>query len=109
MFQTIVVGTNWSDTAEVAFVKALEIARADDARLHVVSAHDPAPTPIVGGSASPAAAPDFQTDIALERMLERLGAGDVDVRQHTVASEPAEAILAVAEEVDADLIVVGNR
>jgi nucleotide-binding universal stress UspA family protein len=109
MFGTIVVGTDWSDTAEVAVVKALEVARAGGAELHVVTAHDPAPTPVVGGSASLAGAPDFQTDVALDRMLERLGAGDVDVRQHTVASEPADAILGVADEVGADLIVVGNQ
>jgi nucleotide-binding universal stress UspA family protein len=109
MFQTIVIGTDWSDTAEVAMVKAVELARADGARLHVVTAHDPAPTPVVGGSASPAGAPDFQTDVALDRMLERLGAGDVETRQHTVASAPADAILEVAARVEADLIVVGNQ
>jgi nucleotide-binding universal stress UspA family protein len=109
MFERIVVGTDWSDTAEVAVVKALDVARAGGARLHVVTAHDPAPTPVVGGSASPAGAPDFQTDVALDRMLERLGARDLDVRQHTVASEAADAILGVADEVGADLIVVGNQ
>jgi len=38
MFRTIVVGTNWSDTADVAFAKAVELARLGGGRLHVVSA-----------------------------------------------------------------------
>jgi nucleotide-binding universal stress UspA family protein len=109
VFRTIVVGTNWSDTADVAFAKAIELARANDAALHVVTAHDPSPAPVVGGAARPAAGPDFQSDIALERRLERLGGKGLRVRQHSATSEPAEAILETAREVDADLIVVGNR
>ena len=38
MFRTIVVGTDWSDTADVAFAKAVELARLGGASLHVVSA-----------------------------------------------------------------------
>jgi nucleotide-binding universal stress UspA family protein len=109
VFRTIVVGTNWSDTADVAFAKALDLARTNRAALHVVTAHDPSPAPVVGGAAAPAGGPDFQSDIALERALERLGGEDVDVRQHGATSEPADAILETAREVGADLIVVGNK
>jgi nucleotide-binding universal stress UspA family protein len=113
MFATIVVGTNWSETAEVAFVKALELARSGGAHLHVVTASPPSPPPASGGSAGASAAaaigPDFQADVVLERTLERLGADDVEVQQHASTAEPGEAILAVAERVGADLIVVGNK
>jgi nucleotide-binding universal stress UspA family protein len=109
MFETIVVGTNWSDSADVAFARALELARSNAAALHVVTAHDPSPAPVVGGAAAPAAGQDFQSDVVLERALERLGAPDVQVRQHTSTAEPGQAILQVAEEVGADLIVVGNK
>jgi nucleotide-binding universal stress UspA family protein len=113
MFATIVVGTNWSETAEVAFVKALELARTGGGRLHVVTAAPPSPPPASGSSAGASAAasigPDFQADVVLEQTLERLGANDVDVRQHTSTAEPGEAILTVAAEVGADLIVVGNK
>jgi nucleotide-binding universal stress UspA family protein len=112
MFETIVVGTNWSETAEIALVKALELARLHDARLHVVAAHQPGPAPVArGGTARGAGATgaDFQADVVLDRTLDRLGAEGVAVEQHTAAAEPADAILAVAEQVRADLIIVGNK
>ena len=62
-----------------------------------------------GARAAPAAGPDFQSDIVLERALERLGAADFEVQQHTSTAEPGQAILEVAQEVGADLIVVGNK
>jgi nucleotide-binding universal stress UspA family protein len=113
MFTTIVVGTNWSETAEVALIKALELTRSGGGRLHVVTASPPGPAPAAGRSAGASAGrslgPGFQADVVLEQTLERLGARDVDVQQHTATAEPGEAILAVAEEVGADLIVVGNQ
>jgi nucleotide-binding universal stress UspA family protein len=113
MFTTVVVGTNWSDTAEIAFVKALELARSAGGRLHVVTASPPTRPPVsgrsAGASASRSLGPDFQADVVLEQTLERLGAQDLEVEQHTVTAEPGDAIVAVAEQVGADLIVVGNR
>jgi nucleotide-binding universal stress UspA family protein len=113
MFTTVVVGTNWSDTAEVAFVKALELARQGGGRLHVVTASSQSPPPASGpaaaASGSGSLGPEFQADVVLERTLDRLGANDVDVRQHTLTADPGDAIIAVAEQVGADLIVVGNK
>jgi nucleotide-binding universal stress UspA family protein len=113
MFTTVVVGTDWSDTAEVAFVKALELARGGGGRLHVVTATPQSPPPAsgrtAGASVSETLGPGFQADVVLERTLDRLGANDVDVRQHTTTADPGEAILAVADQVGADLIVVGNK
>jgi nucleotide-binding universal stress UspA family protein len=113
MFRTIVVGTNFSDTAEIALVKALELARVNGARLHVVTASPPSVPPASGSSAGASGGqwmgPDFQADVALERTLERVRAGDVDVQQHTLAADPGDAILNVADDVGADLIVVGNK
>jgi nucleotide-binding universal stress UspA family protein len=113
MFTTIVVGTDWSDTAEVALVKALELARSGGGSLHVVTASPASPPPAAGRSAgasgSRSLGPGFQADVALEQTLERLGARDMEVRQHIETAEPGEAILAVADRVRADLIVVGNK
>jgi nucleotide-binding universal stress UspA family protein len=113
MFRTIVVGTDWSDTAEVALTKAIELTRGEAAQLHVVTASPSSPPPAAGASAGASAArslgPGFQADVVLEQTLERLGASDLEVRQHTLTAEPGDAILAVAEQVGADLIVVGNK
>jgi nucleotide-binding universal stress UspA family protein len=113
MFTTVVVGTDWSGTAEVAFVKALELARQGGGRLHVVTAspksRPPASGPAAGASGSQSLGPGFQADVVLEQTLDRLGANDVDVRQHTLTADPGDAIVAVAEQVGADLIVVGNK
>jgi nucleotide-binding universal stress UspA family protein len=113
MFTTVVVGTDWSDTAEVAFVKALELTRQGGGRLHVVTASTQSPAPASGRSAGASGSrshgPDFQADVVLERTLDRLGANDVEVRQHMVTADPGDAIVAVAERVGADLIVVGNK
>ena len=113
MFATIVVGTDWSETAEVALVKAIELARAGGARVHVVTASPP-PPPRASGAAGVGErrgpiGPDFQADVVLERTLERLGAGDLEVQQHMSTEAPGDAIVEVAEQVGADLIVVGNR
>ena len=111
MFRTIVVGTNWSDTADVAFAKAVELARLGGARLHVVSATGSGPAPVsVSGGGPYSERPDFQADRALDDALARLGAtGELDEQQHVESADPAEAILAVAREAGADLIVVGNK
>jgi len=48
----------------------------------------------------------------VRRLLDRLAgelAGDVTFTTHAVPAHPATAILSVADAVDADLIVVGNR
>jgi nucleotide-binding universal stress UspA family protein len=108
MFATIVVGTNWSSTADVAFARAVDLARLTGARLHVVSAKEPSPAPVAGGD-DLWNRPDFHADDALAAALERLGASALEVDQHVLTADPAEAILGVAERCAADLIVVGSR
>ena len=54
--------------------------------------------------------PDFQADVALDGALARLGADDVEVEQHVRTGEAvAPAIIRLAQEERADLIVVGSR
>lgn len=110
MFETIVVGTNWSETAELAFARAVELARLSGAQLHVVSVDEGTAAPVIGGaSRSPGIGTGFQADVALEQTLERLGATDIQVTQHTPTGAVSESILAVAKRQRADLIVVGSQ
>jgi nucleotide-binding universal stress UspA family protein len=111
MYTSIVVGIDGSPTAQIALDRAIELAQLSKAQLHVVSAYEPVPAKVTGGA--PAAeeyqvSPSFKADAALQRALERAGGADLQVEQHAPKGAPADAIVAVASETGADLIVVGS-
>ena len=111
MYTSIVVGIDGSPTAEIALKRAIELAGAEGARLHVVSAYEPAPARVTGGA--PAAeeysiSPSFKVDAVLEQALSRAGSEGISVEQHAPKGSPADAIVRVAEENGADLIVIGS-
>ncbi len=112
MYSSIVVGTDGSDRAEIAFRDALSLARLSGAKLHVV---------YVVHSAVPAGfSNSYQSQIALdsardeaervrEKVLAEAESEGVSAEVHNPGGDPANGILDVAEAVAADLIVVGNR
>jgi nucleotide-binding universal stress UspA family protein len=111
MYSSIVVGIDGSPTAEKALDRAIELARASGARLHVVSAYEPVPARVTGGA--PAAeeyqvSPSFKADAVLQRALDRAGSGELQIEQHAPKGAAADAIVSVAEEAGADLIVIGS-
>jgi nucleotide-binding universal stress UspA family protein len=111
MYTSIVVGIDGSPTAEIALDRAIELARVSGARLHVVSAYEPVPAKVSGGA--PAAeeyrvTPSFKADAVLERALSRAGSAELEVEQHAPKGSAADAIVGVAAEAGADLIVVGS-
>jgi nucleotide-binding universal stress UspA family protein len=111
MYSSIVVGTDGSPTAEIALGKAIELARLAGAKLHIVSAYAPAHAKVTGGAPAGegfAAAPDYKADAALQRALSRLGGEGLEVEEHSPKGDPAEALVTVAGETDADLIVIGS-
>jgi len=103
MFTRIVVGAAETDAARLAIDQAIELARLSGAELHLVLAFDPYLDKIdpetLPGSAH---ASEFLESISAST-------GDLTTRVHPVAGDPADVILAVARDVDADLIVVGNK
>lgn len=114
MFENIVVGTDGSPTAEKAVERAIGLAKAFGAALHVISAYQT--------SAASFAAPELMTavtqlesaakDVAQEALDKaRADADAAGVRAHTYTAkgDPADAICRVAEDNKADLIVVGSR
>ena len=109
MYSSIVVGIDGSETADIALGEAVELARLTGATLHVVSAYDPAPARVAGGagSASSSVGSDFKADAALQRALDRAG-GDIEVKEHAPKGSPADAILAIAKDAEAELIVIGS-
>ena len=114
MFKSIVVGTNGTETADIALSRAVDLARLTGATLHVVSAYEPAPAH-VGGSRPPAEAaewaisPHFKVDAVLDRATDIAQGGGVEIQVHGPKGDAASAILAVAEAADADLIILGSK
>jgi nucleotide-binding universal stress UspA family protein len=111
-----VIGTDGSDTASQAVEKATELAKLSGAELNIVSAFEPVSKSRIAGEQRDAPA-DVQYEINpkedVNLTLDAAAAGakrdGIDVHTHPVQGDPADAILNVAERIDADLIVVGNK
>ena len=109
MYTSIVVGIDGSPTAGRALDKAVELARASGSRLHLVSAYEPIPAHVTGGAPAEEefqAPMDFKADAVLQRALDTTQG--LDVEQHAPKGRAAEALIAVAKETDAELIVIGS-
>jgi len=116
MFGSIVVGTDGSETARMAVREAYELAKQVGATIDIVSAYAPVSgqrlreeqrevPPDVEWSINPRE--DVDATLAeAEAAVE--GAG-ITVTTFAREGDPADAILDVAEERGADLIVVGNK
>jgi len=115
---SILVGTDGSATAAKAVRQGVELARACDAALHLVSVARTVPAAAMGGPDAPAVMAaglewESVTREHLGQLLEELAAGirarGVGVETHVASGDPAQEIVDVARRVGADLIVVGNR
>jgi nucleotide-binding universal stress UspA family protein len=120
MFDVIVVGTDGSETAAVAVDKALEIAQLAGAKVHVVHAHRLVSAGQLAASTTYGAAPNVDIDKVNEgieahsrKMVDGIAAqaaqAGVTCETHLREGDPAHALIDVAEQVNADLLVVGNR
>jgi nucleotide-binding universal stress UspA family protein len=118
MFDAIVVGTDGSNGALEAVRSAGAVASAFGVTsVHVVAAPGFSDTNIeiirIRSLLSKAKAETLSLDATLDDRLTEAGtilrAAGVQPITHRVRGDPATAILDVAEEVDADLIVVGAR
>jgi nucleotide-binding universal stress UspA family protein len=116
MFGRIVVGTDGSETAAKAVGEAVELAASVGAQLDIVSAYEPVPESRLREEAkdmpddvSWAVGPREEVDTTLAAAGEIADAKGVAYKAHSRQGDPADAILDVAEEQNADLIVVGNK
>ncbi len=116
MFGSIVVGTDGSDTAGEAVRQASELARTVGASIHLVSAYEPVSNQRLRDERQQAPG-DLEWMVHAREDVERtlheasgsLGDEGVSVDTYAREGDPADAILDVAEEKNADLIVVGNK
>jgi nucleotide-binding universal stress UspA family protein len=107
MSEAIVVGTDGSDTAKRAVDEAVRLAKALGAEVHIVSAYEPLRGVHTAGSVPPL--PDAVVDSTLAQAAAVVRFAEVPVTTHAVRGDPAEALVEVAGEADASLIVVGNQ
>jgi nucleotide-binding universal stress UspA family protein len=116
VYRSIVVGTDGSETAGKAVDAAVELAALSGATLEVVSAYEPVSNQRLRREAREIPADmewmihrRAEVDATLHHAVERAAAAGVAVREHAREGDAADAILDVAEELGADLIVVGNK
>jgi nucleotide-binding universal stress UspA family protein len=116
MFKSIVVGTDGSDTANQAVRQAVDLARAVGAKLELVSAYEPVPAQRLSEERRQAPedlqwaiSPREDVDATLEAAAAIGREAGVSVDVYPRQGDPADAILDIAEERAADLIIVGNK
>jgi nucleotide-binding universal stress UspA family protein len=116
MFRSIVVGTDGSETAKRAVHDAIELAKAVGASIDLVSAYEPVPNARLRDEARQVpddlqwmVNPREEVDETLGDAADEVRGAGVEVETFARQGDPADAILDVAEERDADLIVVGNK
>jgi nucleotide-binding universal stress UspA family protein len=116
MFASIVVGTDGSQTADEAVRQAVALAKKLGARLEIVSAYEPVSSARLRDEAQHVPAdlqwminPREDVDATLREAAELAEEAGVASETYARQGDPADAILDVAEEQGADLIVVGNK
>ncbi len=116
MFRSIVVGTDGSETAAEAVRQAVDLAKSVGASVELVSAYEPVSPQRLREEVAQVP-PDLQwrvnprahVDTTLGDAASVAAEAEVEVETYARQGDPADAILDVAEERKADLIVVGNK
>jgi nucleotide-binding universal stress UspA family protein len=116
-YQTVVVGTDGSESSLRAVERAAEVAAGARAQLVLVCVYDPVPARVQAVLSRQIADPRFDRVVGREaaeealeaaaRQAERAGASEATAV--LAEGDPAQALLGAAGEHDADLVVVGNR
>lgn len=108
MFTNIVVGTDGSETASEAVALAVQLAREGGGKLQVVIGVRTLAAPVPSASVG---ATKEQLETATRHLLDKVPGGieGINVEIHTAVGDPAEVLVKRADEVGADLIVVGSK
>ena len=114
-FQSIVVGTDGSDTAKKAVETAADLAK-EGGELHIVMSAAAVPEAQlrseragVPDDVAHTVNPNQETEAQLRDAAEPYENAGLTVHTHAKSGDPADAIIDVAESNRADLIVVGNK
>jgi nucleotide-binding universal stress UspA family protein len=116
MFRSIVVGTDGSETARKAVQQATELAKQVGASVSLVSAYEPVSNARMRDEKREVPKdmewmvnPREDVEATLKEASEEVDGAGVKVETFAREGDAADAILDVAEEQNADLIVVGNK
>ena len=122
MYTCIVVGTDGTATAQEAVRQAAVLARQSGARLVVCNAYSALSTTaalaMTGAGVGVGLPVDAQADLEEQRAAAQsllddavatAGADAATTSTVALAGAPADVLLRVAEQLQADLVVVGNR
>ena len=114
-YQTIVVGTDGSDTSLRAVDKAASIAAESGATLIVASAYSSKHRDHAGPDPDQPKGEGYRTEgdapvfgLLRDAAARARKAGAREVKERAIEGAPAEALVALAQEVGADLLVVGS-
>lgn len=109
MYDSVLVGSDDSQTARQAVEAATRMAEIAGGKLHIVTAYDPKtvrkdylPRDLQLSTTHPA-------DLLLADLATKARQRGLDVVVHAATGDPAEAIVRVAEREKVDLIVIGNK
>lgn len=119
MFKALVVGTDGSNTAQAAVDHAAALAGTFRCPLHLVTGYV-TPTATTGVDTPEALSYQMQAADLLDsvtarvaQMLDRIATplrlAGLDVRVHSINKDPADALIDVATDENADLIVIGDK
>ncbi len=114
MAESIVVGTDGSETAKQAVTEAVRLAKALGAELHLVTAFEPVHGARIAGAPEGAARvwaphPDDQVESTLSQASAGVKLAGVPFSTHAVRGDAANALIGVADEIGASMIVVGSK
>lgn len=110
--KTIVTGVDGSETATAAAERAAVLAGALGARLHVMSAYGKfeQETVKIGSDTMFLSSEKDAEDVAAKvTAVLRAAHPDVEITSGAAEGKPGEALVATAEALGAELIVVGNK
>jgi nucleotide-binding universal stress UspA family protein len=112
-YTTVVVGTDGSDSSLRAVDRAGQLASGPDAKVIVASAFLPAPEDTRAadllkdeGYKMAGTAPVY--DLLRDARDRAKAAGAVNIEERAIEGAPVDALLALVDEVGADLLVIGN-
>jgi len=116
MFDSIVVGTDGSETASEAVRQATQLAKSTGSAVHLVSAYEPIASTRLQEERQDApddlawmVNPREDVDATLRKAVEAIEAEGVEVTTYAREGDPADAILDVADEQKAGLVLIGNK